>query len=224
MDTLNSPLARRQYLMALMYVSGHSKNSIASRLGYSLPRVNSILNSPLFREYAAEIQRELRDSTLGTLISKIEAEALPSLDVILGIRDNTFPDDPPTSRVRLDAAKFIVGDLHMDRRSPKVTKQEQDGTLHISFGPDALRQMLSAQGEATDTIITLETPNTFERATTICLPAPPHGPDAQPIRGQSNPTSHARPTPPILAVSVNELLDELEEDEDTARRPATPDF
>ncbi len=218
MDTLSSPVARRQYLMALMYVSGLSKAEIAKRLGYTAQHVSIVVDSPLFREFASELQRELRDSTLGTLTDRIEREAMPSLDVIVGIRDGDF-DDHQRAKVQQDAAKFILGDLHMDRRMPKVTKQENDGVLHVSFGPDALKQMLSAQAEVTGETIDVEfEPN--EKSATIMLPAPEHRDDLsdpKPRRGKI-PKSAKKKIMPIAAQAVNEVLDELAADDETSPR------
>lgn len=214
-SALNSLSQRRQYLMALMYVSGISQREIAARLGYSASHVSSVIKSPLFREYAAEVQRELHDSTLGSLVDRIEREAMPSLDVLVGLRDGDF-EDPKVAAVQASAAKFILGDLHMDRKQPKVTKQENDGVLHISFGPDALRQMLGAQAEASGEIIDVEFDTSAHRAE-LALPAPAHRTD---LNEGTKAKKAKKAVAKIVAQPINELLDELEDDEDTARRPS----
>lgn len=212
--SLNSLAQRRQYLMALMFVSGISQREIAARLGYSIGHVRNVVASPMFREFAAEVQRELHESTLGSLVDRIEREAMPSLDVLVDLRDGNF-EDPKVAAVQAGAAKFILGDLHMDRKQPKVTKQENDGVLHVTFGPDALRQMLGAQAEATGEVIDVE----FEQGnrTTLALPAPAHRTDLN-DRDPDSRVPVKKVVKKVRAQPINELLDELEDDEDTARQ------
>lgn len=212
-----------------MYVSGLSQAEIARRMGYSPSSISRMIDTPEFREYAQELQRDLRSSSLGSLTDAIEREAMPSLETITRIRDGSF-DEPQVGRVQLDAAKFLLGDLHMDRKVPKVTKQENDGVLHVSFGQDALRQMLTAQAEAQGReVIDVEFEPGEGGAARVALPAPSHrtdlNDDAPPrVRAREKKKKRLREIKPIVAQPINEVLDELEDDDETARKTGTGEY
>lgn len=154
---MSSPLKKMSNtheVMCLMAAAGMKPREIAEKLGYAEKSVQTLLASDLFKAQLVELRREMRQSTLGTLLDRIEDEAVPSLEVVLSLRDGNFTD-PASGRLQLDAAKFVLGDLHMDRKHPKTTRQETDTAVRITFSAPALRQMLGAVAEDKGEIIEL---------------------------------------------------------------------
>lgn len=133
-------------LMAMMVAAGKSTRDIAEKLGYAVSTVETLRRSELFQAQVSQIMKEMREATIGTLLDRIETESMPSLDVILAVRDGVF-QDVQTGRLQFDAAKFVLADLHMDRRIPKVVKQENEAVVRVTFNGNVLRQMFSALAE-----------------------------------------------------------------------------
>jgi hypothetical protein len=143
-----TPAKNRQYLVALLYVSGLDAAEIARRTDYDIKYIHQICASALFKAQVATLQKQLGEEMVRTVIERIEDEAPLSMDVLMQIRNGEFdPSNKDTVKLQLDAVKFHLGDLYMDRFHPKVTKQESDQQIRITFDQDALRQMMGAVAE-----------------------------------------------------------------------------
>ena len=179
---------RRKFLMALMYAAGIPLKEIAHRLSYSEGYVTTLASSELFRAQVAELQRDMRDTTISNLLDRVQQEAIPSFNVLMEIRDGAI-DDAATARLRLDAAKFHLGDMYMDRFIPKTTRQETEDVIRIQFDQDAVRQMFGTLAEVRGTTITVDSPNVS--VTQVALPSP---------------------SKPINIATVDEAMDDFDDD------------
>lgn len=164
-DTLN----QRHFVAALMLASGYRQADIARTLGYHPNRLSMIATSPLFRAQVADLQRQLREATLGDAMAMIEREAGASVEVIVGIRDDA--GEPGATRLR--AANDLL-DRHplLSRR----TAVDETRTLRVSFSAADLAQMARAVAPAAGAL-----------------------PEIAPVRGAEGPNGHADASPKATA-------------------------
>ncbi len=146
---------RKQYLLALMFVSGLSYKDMADRTGLSEKAVRSMARSDLFKAQVVELQRQMKEVTLDNLLHRIEQEAGPSFETLMQLRNGNVTD-PQVARIQLDATKFHLSELYMDRAHPKVTRQESENVLRVAFDREAIAQMIGALAEDRGEVIEVE--------------------------------------------------------------------
>lgn len=123
---------------------GKSPEEIAQITSYAVGYVRAIQNSPLFKTEVAQAQLEIKQNTLKIFAERLAEETLPSLETIVGIRDNPNARDAD----RVTAADKVIGralDLYVPRNRDK--DGEKRTTRLIIEGND-LTQLMHAVREA----------------------------------------------------------------------------
>jgi hypothetical protein len=127
-----------------MHAAGFRNVDIARHLDLGENRVSVILSSPLMKAQIADLQRELRSSTVEDVMKVIEREAGNNVRVLIELRDGSTND-----QVR----RLSAGDL-LDRhpRFAKRTHHEEERTVRIAFGPAEIKRIIDVQAlvESTD--------------------------------------------------------------------------
>ena len=178
MPRKNDVYDRKRFLLALMYVSGLTHAEMAEKTGYNVQSLQSIVKSDLFQAQVDQLRKEMKESTLATVLGQIEDQAIPSLETITDIRDS-LDMDPQVSRLRLDAAKFLFGDLYFDRVHPKITRNESENVTRITFDGTAMKQMMEAMAEGRGEIIEMTVIDDTAQIAVADLPPVPQ--KAEPI-------------------------------------------
>ena len=135
-DQLNA----RHQLVALMRAIGLTNKQIAEKLGYDENRVSIIAGSPLFKAQVYQLQKDIRESTLTEVVTRLQQEAGPTLDVLVQLRDFGMPGDT----VRLGAAKELADRIPALQ---KVSRIEEERTIRLVLGGPELQQMRQALEE-----------------------------------------------------------------------------
>jgi hypothetical protein len=99
--------------------------------------------SDLFKNFAAEIHQDLKSEIVADIVERIKLQAPPSLDKLIELRDGDHGD----LRLQADCAKFILGELHMDRVYPKATRMEVQHETKVVISDEAFNRMLDVLGE-----------------------------------------------------------------------------
>lgn len=137
-EKLNS----RHRSLALLVATGTSLSKAADQIGLSKSWASAVGKSPLFQALVDHFQQEIESATLAQAKEKLFHEALASVNTVTELRDTSMNES-----VRLSAAKDIL-----DRTIPKVTRNETDQTVHITFDEETearIRSSLVTEQEAT---------------------------------------------------------------------------
>lgn len=198
--------SQKLFSLALMFLSGMKPADMAKKLGWAERTVKTHLRSEIFRAQLVEMRKEVQTDTIQAILKRIDEEGMESLEVLTRIRDGDFEDSKTAAQQRA-AAQFLLGDMFMDRKVPRLTggiKGESEG-VKISIGADALQEMFHALAEFKGTSITVP----FETVPTVT-----QAPSLPRKLGRAA----ERKIAPIVAEEAESFADELRqrEQEDSA--------
>lgn len=141
MTTGNGPpdrLSDRHYALAYMLVNGVSQTEIARRLGYTVARVNVVVNSPQMRALVADLRKERHERAFDAFEALVTPdEDRKSLQRLVELRDQD----------ENRAVAATMTNSYLDRRWPKRTAHEEDRTVRITFAREDVEWMRAVQGE-----------------------------------------------------------------------------
>jgi hypothetical protein len=127
-----------------MLAAGYKQAHVARVLGYTQRHVSTIAESPLMQALIKQFQQEFTTEQLGGVVNRLEAEAQPTLDRLVSLRDYGEPDD----NVKLGASRELTNLIPSLSRLRQAAKEGADrGTVHIHFGSGDLRSLASAAAE-----------------------------------------------------------------------------
>lgn len=204
--------SQKLFTLALMFMGGMKPRAMAKKLNMPYRTVLTHVKSELFRAQLVELQRTVSTDVIEGIMRRIDEEALPALQVLSSEihRDirKTDPKTAPLIAQKRAAAQFLLGDLFMDRRVPRLggggkKDGEADGAgIKVSISEDALREMFQALAEFRGENVNVQ----FARPPVLVNPPEPAPSSPHPrVKKQK-----ALP-PPVEIEEVDALVKELQE-------------
>ena len=95
-------LAPRHQLIAWMVAVGRKPQEIAKTLGISEKIVERAMGSPPFQAFRRQTQAEIKERLLADVVQKLAAEAMPTLNRLIELRDQ-----PRDLKVSLGASREL---------------------------------------------------------------------------------------------------------------------
>lgn len=131
---------RRQIILMLM-AAGWRNIDIAREFGLAENYVSVMRTSPLFRAQIAEMQKQLRESTVYDVMEMIESEAANSVKLLVDVRDDGGDGKAADRNVQRQAANDILD------RHPRFAKRTQHDEVHVHrivFDKEDVARMMAA--------------------------------------------------------------------------------
>lgn len=131
---------RRTVIMMLM-AAGWRNKDIAAEFGLGEVYVSVMRNSPLFRAQIAELQKQLREHTVGDVMEMIEREASNSVKLLVDVRDDGGDGKAADRNVQRQAANDLLD------RTARFAKKRQDEVEHVHrlvFSTEDVKRMAAA--------------------------------------------------------------------------------
>jgi hypothetical protein len=143
---------QRLFQMALMTFAHMRPVQIAEKLHLKPGTVRAHMRSELFKAQLAELASVVNKRAVESIMDRIDSEAWESLQTLVDIRDldveHTDTKAAPLYGQKKDAAKFLLGDLFLDRKVPKlggIRGDENDrGVFRLALSREALQDMFGA--------------------------------------------------------------------------------
>jgi hypothetical protein len=133
-------LAPRHQLIGWMLAVGRKPREITETLGISEKTVQVVMGSPLFQAFVRQTQAEIKERLLADVIEKLSAEAMPTLERLIALRDQGRD-----LKVALGASRELFA-----RHVPAKVHVEEERTLRVLLAEDVeplLEAMAEARGE-----------------------------------------------------------------------------
>lgn len=130
----------RQVIFMLMAAGWRTKD-IAAEFGYSENYVSVMRTSPLGRGCVAEMQKQLREHTVGDVMEMIEREAANSVSLLVNVRDDAGDNKASDRNVQRQAANDLLD------RTARFAKKRQDEVEHVHrlvFSTEDVKRMAAA--------------------------------------------------------------------------------
>lgn len=131
---------RRQIILMLM-AAGWRNVDIAREFGLQEGYISVMRTSPLFRAQIAEMQKQLRESTVHEVMEMIESEAANSVKLLVDVRDDSGDGKAADRNVQRQAANDLL-DRHP--RFAKKTQHEEVRVHRIVFDKADVERMMAA--------------------------------------------------------------------------------
>lgn len=114
-------VSERHRLMILLAAMGKGTSEIAREVDVTPQWASTVLNAPRFKLQVKHLQDQIEQESLGTFVDRLNAEAEPTLDRIIDLRDNSKLD-----QVQLGAARTIFNKI-----VPDISRNEEERTLKL---------------------------------------------------------------------------------------------
>lgn len=137
-------------IMVYLKAQGYTNREIAKATGYTDAWVSQVTRQPWFKE---RLTAEIREAGLDPVKQFLSAEALPSLEVLAQIRDNTAA--PAASRIT--AANSVLDRVfgkptqHIESESTINVKNAKQSVEEINKELSAIEDQLKIRGQSTAT-------------------------------------------------------------------------
>src|SRR5262245_36042435 len=136
MTQLAGSLSPRHQLIAWMLAVGRKPREIAEALAVSEKIVERAIVTPAFQAFLHQTQAEIKERLLAEVVEKLAAEAMPTLERLIQLRDQGRD-----LKVALGASRELFA-----RHVPAKTQVEEERKIRILFGPD-VEALLEAVAE-----------------------------------------------------------------------------
>ena len=130
-------------MMAYLAALGRKPQEIADHFGYTYQRVITLMNGPLFRAQVRELQEELKERSFADLAERLNAEAIPTLDSLIKLRDDGTKEDT----VKLGAARVLWESLPPIARGKREASSDDNRSIHVHLDMNDMKALESASQE-----------------------------------------------------------------------------
>lgn len=199
--------SQKLFLLALMTMGGMTPKQCAEKLHLKVETVRVHMRSEMFRAQLAELRDQVQTDSLSTIMQRIDAEGMESLQTLVDVRDididSTDPKKAGLLAQKRAAAQYLLGDLFVDRKVPKLGSHlpTDSGGLRLSISEDAMHQMFQALANFRGEDIAITTGANPVIETKVLEPPRKLG---KVLR---------RPIKPVVVTDAEQLSKELAEDE-----------